>query len=130
MLLHSKISTYADDTVIYFSGPGSNEIRRTLKQDLIIVDKWISTSKLVLYKSKTKGMLFGSKHKLDFTIQIQNNTIERFTNFSFLGVMLDDQLKWNDHITLVFKCLNDLVPTYSRVNVRKNQRDYAFRGQS
>ena len=48
------------------------------------------SSRLVLNQSKTKEMLFGTKHNLeyasDFTIQIQDKNIERVTKFSYLGV--------------------------------------------
>ena len=43
------------------------------------------------------------------TIQIQDKNIERVTKFSYLGVMLLEQLKWNEHIDIVCaketKCL-------------------------
>ena len=53
-------------------------------------------------QSKTKGMLFGRRQKLDkaaFDVILSGNKIERVSKFEYLGVTLDDQLSWKDHIT-------------------------------
>lgn len=68
----SKISVYMDGMVFYFSGSGCKEVTIVLQDDL---------NRLVLNQSKTKGMLFGTKSKLEsaeyFTIQSQGRNIEK-----------------------------------------------------
>ena len=53
-LLHSKISMYADDTVIYFSGSDLCRVEETLQDDLNRVGKWMIESSLVLNWVKPK----------------------------------------------------------------------------
>ena len=55
MLLHSSISMYADDTVIYYSGSEVSNIRENLQEDLNCVQQWLVNTKLILNQSKTKG---------------------------------------------------------------------------
>ena len=49
-------------------------------------------------------MIFGTKKKLgrfgDFTIQLQGKLFERVPKFSYLGVMLDEQISWKEHTEL------------------------------
>ena len=44
-LLHSSISMYADDTVIYYSGSEVSNIRETLQEDLNRVEQWLTDTK-------------------------------------------------------------------------------------
>jgi hypothetical protein len=44
---------------------------------------------------------FATKQKLgrfgDFTIQLQGKLVERVPKFSYLGIMLDEQMSWKQH---------------------------------
>lgn len=60
-LVHSEISMYADDTVIYYSGSHVNAIRESLQVDLKRVEHWLTSNRLILNHSKTKGLLFGTR---------------------------------------------------------------------
>ena len=95
-LMHSEISMYANDTVVYYSGSHVNAIRKNLRQDLKRVEQWLTSNRLILNQSKTKGLLFGTRQLLqsssDFVLQIQGKDIERVTKFNYLGVILDEQL--------------------------------------
>ena len=62
-------------------------------------------SRLILNQSKTKSMLFGSWQNLtkspNYCIQLYRKTLERVAKFSYLGVVLDENLSWKDHIEYV-----------------------------
>ena len=47
-LMQSKISMYADDTVICYSGSHVNAIRENLQEDLKRVEQWLTSNRLVL----------------------------------------------------------------------------------
>jgi exonuclease III len=118
-LLSCSISMYADDTIIYFSGSDTNEIMETLQNDLDRVAQWMTSSRLVLNYSKTKVMLFGTKQKLgrfgDFTIQLQGKLIERVPKFSYLGVMLDEQISWKEHTEEICNKVSKRLGLLSRI---------------
>ena len=71
---------YADDTVIYFTGHSIIEIRSTPQDDMDNVRKWMERNRLILNRTKTKSMIFGTRQKLeendDLLIQIYGEYIE------------------------------------------------------
>ena len=96
---------YADDTVMYFTNLCTSEIARVVQDDLNGVVQWMESSRLILNQSKTKSMLFGSLQNLakspNFCIQLYGKTLERVAKFSYLGVVLDENLSWKDHVEYV-----------------------------
>ena len=63
---------------------------------------WFKVNKLCLNISKSKIIVFRSTRKQTPIplIQINNNVIECVENFNFLSLIINKQLKWNDHIVL------------------------------
>ena len=100
-LKHTHISMYADDTVIYRSGTNLKQIKKALQEDLEQVVTWMEINRLVLNKEKTKGMLFGTRQRLEavanFYITISGTNVEMVSKFTYLGVTLDEELKWKAH---------------------------------
>ena len=98
---------YVDDTVMYSMNHCTSEIDRVVKDDLNRVVQWMEStcSRLILNQSKTKSMLFGSWQNLtkspNYCIQLYRKTLERVAKFSYLGVVLDENLSWKDHIEYV-----------------------------
>ena len=96
---------YADDTVMYFTNLCTSEIARVVQDDLNRVVQWVESSRLILNQSKTKPMLFESWQNLakspNFCIHLYGKTLERVAKFSYLGVVLDDNLSWKDHVEYV-----------------------------
>ena len=92
-----SISMYADNTVIYFSSSNTKEIMETLQNELNRVVQWMTSSRLVL-KLKQKLCV---KQKLggfgDINIQLRDKPVERVPKFSYLGVVLDEQISWKEH---------------------------------
>ena len=95
---------YVDDTVMYSMNHCTSEIDRVVKDDLNRVVQWMEStcSRLILNQSKTKSMLFGSWQNLakspNYCIQLYRKTLERVAKFSYLGVVLDENLSWKDHV--------------------------------
>lgn len=98
---------YADDTTIYITGPNVTDLFTKMNEDLKNLAEWYKANKLTLNVSKTKYMLFKGKqipaHKL--TLRINELCIEQNTNFKFLGIYIDEELKWDVHIHHIEKKL-------------------------
>ena len=67
-------------------------------------------NQLVLNFTKTKCLLFGTVQKLagatDFKILFQGKEIDRVSKLCYLGVTLDKNPSWKDHIGEVFNKVN------------------------
>ena len=66
----------------------------------------MNINKLSINTSKTKLILFRScnkKQKHNITISINDENIKQVKNTTFLGIVIDECLTWNDHLDLVAK---------------------------
>ena len=90
---------YADDTTLYCN------IKQDIGEEVINAEllklwEWLSANKLSLNIAKTKYMVFHtSKRNVIYpNLKVNNNNIERVTQFNFLGVILHSHMTWNKHI--------------------------------
>jgi hypothetical protein len=58
---------YADDSTLYTSATTATEMTATLNKELQLVSEWVPRNKLALNISKTKCIVFGTKHSLNPT---------------------------------------------------------------
>ncbi len=99
----AKFILYADDANIIVTGETIHEIVfkfNQLAQDLL---KWVDYNGLALNLKKTYYMLF-TKQNMDFSsikLQIAGKNIERKTETRFLGVIVDEKMKWSHHIAAI-----------------------------
>lgn len=93
---------YADDTTLYSTASTLNELEITLNQDLERVSTWVRNNKLALNITKTKCIIFGSRYMLigdpQLHLSMSGMPIEQVKKTKLLGVLLDSQLSWSDHI--------------------------------
>ena len=100
----SKAIQFADDTTVYVSGRNIPELYKTMNTDLTILTDWFYANKLSLNVSKSNYILF-TKHRNDsivdkLSLKISGDTILRTNCFKFLGIYIDQNLSWNEHITV------------------------------
>ena len=94
---------YTDDTAISFSLDKIEEIDTVVNAELACLEKWLQSNKLSLNIVKTQAVIIGSAQKLgqmnkmsDITpcFQVNGNEIDIFHETKYLGVMIDEKLKW------------------------------------
>jgi hypothetical protein len=66
--------------------------------DVNIFAQWCNDNNFVLFKNKTRCMVFTRKRNDTFNIEINGTTVERVSSYKFLGVTFDSRLLWNIHI--------------------------------
>ena len=101
-LKHTQASMFADDTNLTYSGVSTAEIEYKLNSE------WLEANKLILNTKKTKSMLIASKRKLNLIpeglqILINDTLIEQVKQKEVLGIIIDKELKWKEHINA--KCM-------------------------
>ena len=93
---------FADDSTIYKSHSNLRELFSVANTDLALLSEWFKSNKLLLNPSKTKYILFHHARKTPNTegleLQINNETLQRTHTAKFLGIYIDDNWKWNNHI--------------------------------
>ena len=59
---------------------------------------------------KSKTMLFHKRCKVNtINIKIDLRTIERVSQFSFLGIMIDENLTWKNHVNMITNKLSKII---------------------
>ena len=101
---------FADDTTILFS---SNDIVSQIpliNKELLEVGNWFKANKLSVNATKTNYMIMGSPKMtsmIDQTDIILDNTkLDRVTKTKFLGVIIDENLTWKNHIDGITKTIS------------------------
>ena len=80
-----------------------NTLEQELNKEISKVNTWLLSNKLLLNVAKSKFMIF-FKHPQKIpklNIAINGNPVEQVTNFNFLGITIDQNLTWNDHISKI-----------------------------
>ena len=98
---------FADDTNMFFTGRDLQTMTKVINEEWINVQEWLHCNKLSLNVLKTHYIIFASRNKCvnDVDIRIQNVAIERVYATKFLGVQIDAQLTWKNHIEYTCKKL-------------------------
>ena len=96
---------YADDTSLINTLLNLNKTEdiATLNNEFNKIYQWLTINKLTLNISKTKYMIFTSKNRTPVTcsLKVNNIQIEKVSEFSFLGITLNDNLTWHNHINKI-----------------------------
>ena len=80
----------------------SRELRMTLSRTMEILVNWFQCNRLSLNTDKSKLMIFGTKHQQyqmsDITASFGSFELERVNSYKYLGIKLDTQLTFSEHI--------------------------------
>ena len=97
---------YADDTSILVNGSNYSDLVQLLNNELCLLTNWLKANKLSLNVQKTFYMVFHRarmKNKdFDTSIVCMNGMkLERTDCFKYLGVILDSNITWTQHISYI-----------------------------
>ena len=109
LLTKVKVNFYADDTSLTYSDVKLDNVTQAINSELENLKEWLQGNTLSLNIDKTTSMIIGTKRKLtdengenllpNFTLD--GETIQHKNATKYLGVQIDNQLKWKDHISQV-----------------------------
>ena len=93
---------YADDTVIYCSNKSIEIAEKKLQSVLDKFSKWCAVNALTINTNKTKVMVFGSRYRIKNCkkpmLFINNEQLQFVPTFKYLGINLDQTLKFKYHM--------------------------------
>ena len=102
---------YADDANIRISGTNISEIEKIFNSLARKLELWVNTNGLSLNFKKTNYTIFSNSKIRDmpFKPKLCKSHLERKSNSRFLGVVINEQLTWNQHILAVKAKMNRYV---------------------
>ena len=91
---------FADDTTLYYSHRDLRVLRCCIENDLTLVMDWFKANSLTLNVQKTNLMLFppGNRKCHKFEIKLDNIVLKPVHDTKFLGVIIDNELKWKANV--------------------------------
>lgn len=95
-----KIRLFADDALLTLSAPTMEEAISKVQTDLNMIYIWLCHNKLKINIDKTKYMLM-TRRTVDpdiITLNIANNPLQRVDKIKYLGIIIDDKLKFDEHL--------------------------------
>ena len=99
VIKHSHVILFADNMTLYITNHSISHIKKCLEQDLKLLQDWFHANKLTLNLSKTQCMLFSPKKTCPLiSLNVNNTRIKQQKHAKFLGITLDDELRWTPHI--------------------------------
>lgn len=105
-----KIITYADDTVIIYSAANYDSLQNDINADLLKIGDWFNVNDLILNSNKTKYINFTLRNNDNVDLNLiyhslcTNNLncncplIQKVNTFKYLGLHIDQNLKWKSHV--------------------------------
>lgn len=110
--LQGKYFTFADDTALIYTGRNEVGLQTLVNEDLDTYLKWLYCNRLKINIDKTKYLLFKQKNTNfnNVEIRINNITLEKVSSIKYLGLIVDENLNWHQHIS---KICNKITPMFS-----------------
>ena len=103
---------------LIIAGQNIDSLTRKMNGDLIAVDEGCYANSLALNAKKCEFMLFNEKttqYKTNLKIYIQNNEINRVTEFKLIGIFVDKKLTWKRHTNYISSKISQGLYGMSRV---------------
>ena len=107
--IHVFTDLYADDTTLYFVHSSQEVIEQNLQIALNELQTWCKNNGMVLNSAKTKVMFVTTSQKrqrlIDDNLKLfyNNDALHTITNDKILGVFVDNNLTWSEHVKHVTK---------------------------
>ena len=112
---------YADDTTLYDIQNSVEDIEKNLQIALDSLNTWCKCNGMLLNSSKTKIMLVATNQKrqrLDkeiLDLKFNEESLNMISNDKILGVFVDQNLTWSDHIRHLSKKITSSIWLLSKV---------------
>ena len=117
-----KVRIFADDTTIFFHSDNIDNIIEIASIIMTQLSSWFNANKLTLNADKSSFTIFKSSRKkvqnLPDHIAFLDKQLKRTTHIKFLGITLEENLTWSQHINEVVNKLKRLF------HIFYNIRDY------
>lgn len=111
----AKTLLYADDTALIFEADSAAELQTLLDAELPKISKWFQVNKLSLNADKTYFQLYNnSRINSDITVFLNGTKIKHAERVKYLGMFVDENMKWKSHIEHISTIISRNIGIISR----------------
>ena len=106
---------FADDTTVFTSDFDVDNVDASVNREMVRVDNWLKINRLPLNVSKTSYMII-SNRKNTLDIKIRETILTKVSTVKFLGITLDENLTFKDHVNKVTSNISKSVGVMRRLH--------------
>lgn len=117
-----SIIGFADDTAIFYEANSWVELKEKAENDFILIKNWLENRLLTINYEKTSYIPFScnsfgspSFNTLNINMGTEALTISREKTVKYLGVIIDEHLKWDRHIYYIVNKLRLILYTFKKL---------------
>ena len=114
----SSVHHFADDKNLLLIDKSLKKISKHINRHLKLTVDWIRANKLSLNASKTEIVLFKRRNKKitkQLNFRVSGQKIKQSSQVRYLGVILQDDMQWDAHITNLEKKLSRSIGLLSKI---------------
>ena len=110
---------YADDTCGIRKSNEINQLILSLNREIVNVSKWLSDNPLTLNVGETNYVIFHHDRKslqnISYNLNFESKVVNRVSEVKFLGVVIDECLKFNSHIVFATKKISKFAESFYKI---------------
>ena len=114
---------FADDTAVMVKAGSADQLQSKINQLLPNIAVWFQANRLTLNATKSNYQIFSRNKVGELNIMLQNELIERKACVRYLGVYIDENLKWHSHIAHVVSTISRNLGIMGRAKYLLASRD-------
>ena len=111
-----KLIVYADDTEITFTSENNEKLKYTIDNMITKIEKWYTFNKLKININKTKIVNFNSRKYSNIHLKINNISIQNEIEYKYLGIIIDKDINFKNHIFNLNNKLSKILYSISRLS--------------
>ena len=117
---NSDVALFADDTDIRIASKVVGEAEYRINEDLKSINQWFSNNGLLGNTKETVSTVIAShravKMARDVRISYGDSSLEQKRSFKYRGVIVDESLSWNSHISDISYVASRVYPKLKLLN--------------
>lgn len=109
-----EVVMFVDDTNLLVAASGISEVVGIAARGFYDISIWCNSNRITINSNKTECVVFGTSHSrvhIPEDIVLSGQIVKISTSTSFLGVIIDHQLNWSEHIRSLQSRLNSVLYT-------------------
>ena len=99
MNMTCEIANYADDNHLYYENKCHDVLKNVLENDVNTATVWFDNNYMCANPDKFQSIILDRDGKQSLSISVQDNTIFSDPSIKVLGIVLDNKLKFDEHVS-------------------------------
>ena len=121
-LQYTSCNLFADASAIYCCARTVNELETSLQSDVNRAIKWFHDNLLTVNINKSSAMTIGTRQRLinqcALKITAAGETLNALNETKYLGVTIDNNLSWNQHISNLATKVSPIISVLAKLKYK------------